>query len=141
MPSERKYPLAKTSWRVRPSALVTIVTDDSRRIATFPLQFITDGGINTWRYVIEVVEMLVDHDPQLPSLISDANGVAMLPHNAPTAGEFVYTQPGQASRVAVLICQVEHFRSNSQEGLNISSESLPRTSKGAQPGQDRPGPM
>lgn len=98
MSSERQYPLAAVSWTaLKPMQALSITTDDDRLIAYFPIKFIREGDVNTWRYVIQVVEMLVDRDPQFSSVIVDTEGTAMIFEEAPVPGTFMYRQPGETS--------------------------------------------
>lgn len=96
MPSERLYPLSTVSWGARrASEIIHISTPDDRVIGRFPVQFVFEGGDNTWGFIIHVIQILIDYDAQFPSVILDANGSPVDNQSAPTQGRFVYEQPGQ----------------------------------------------
>jgi hypothetical protein len=93
MPS-LKYPLATRSWAQEDPSSIELRLPSGKIIASFPIAFVRDGGSNTWEFVLSVVDLLVERDPELPSIITDLDGAAVTLHDAPSAGSFLYRQLG-----------------------------------------------
>ena len=62
--------------------------------AKIPIEFVRKSGMNTWEFVSEIVEMLVDSTPGCPSVIKSASGAVVLPDAAPVEGHYLYLQQG-----------------------------------------------
>jgi hypothetical protein len=89
-----QYELASSSWAVRDT--IDIVSVQNTLIATFPLEFVQRGGDNSWRYVLGVIEQLVDTVPDHACVIRDQNGTHVDLAEAPWSGEFVFAQIGES---------------------------------------------
>jgi hypothetical protein len=86
------YELAVDSWADTDS--IEILSSTDSRIASFPLAFIQRGGNNTWQYVLDVVNQLVDLVPDRPGVITDAGDVPVNLADAPLSGLYRYQQLG-----------------------------------------------
>jgi hypothetical protein len=86
------YTTASGVWR--PGGVIKIASLLDTPIASFPLDFVKDGGDNTWRYILLVVALLVDVDPEHPGHIEDPTGNVVILEQAPTSGIFIYVEQG-----------------------------------------------
>nr|ODN73617.1 hypothetical protein L203_06670 [Cryptococcus depauperatus CBS 7841] len=93
----KDYPLATSLWTN--SSSVVIRSDYDTRIAVFPLDFIRQGGDNTWSYVLYVVRQLVVLEPDQLGQLQDENGAALDLNEAPKAGTFRFHIEGSQSDV------------------------------------------
>nr|ODN89885.1 hypothetical protein L204_06162 [Cryptococcus depauperatus CBS 7855] len=93
----KDYPLAISFWK--DSSLVEINSDHGTFIAAFPLDFIRQGGDNTWSYVLFVVRQLVVLEPDQLGQLQDENGVELDLNEAPKAGTFCFHVEGSQSDV------------------------------------------
>jgi hypothetical protein len=93
--SDVQYELAASSWGGRDT--IDIISIQNTIIASFHLEFVQRGGDNTWRYVLSVVERLVEPVPGHPSVLRDQDGVEVDLDNAPSSGEFVFARNGEPS--------------------------------------------
>lgn len=84
------YELAVDTWTNTDS--IEITSTSNSRIASFPLSFIQTGGDNTWRYVLKVVDQLVEKDSDQLGVIIDTHGVAVNLDDAPSSGLYYYEQ-------------------------------------------------
>jgi hypothetical protein len=96
--SDATYERAIARWRR--AGHVTIRSINDCEIAVFPLKFVATGGDNTWRYVLSVVEQLVEPVPEHPGMIF-TNGPT--PERVdldgpPHEGVFLYKQLGALLR-------------------------------------------
>jgi hypothetical protein len=91
------YELAVDSWVDTKSIDILSLSDS--RIATFPLAFVQRGGDNSWQYVLNVVQQLVDQIPDRPGIITDADGVPLNLADAPSSGLYRYMQPGASIEI------------------------------------------
>ncbi|RSH89906.1 hypothetical protein EHS25_001892 [Saitozyma podzolica] len=96
--SNVQYELAASSWGVGDT--IDIVSVQNTLIASFPLEFVQRGGDNSWRYVLGVLEQLVDIVPGYASIIRDQSGADVDLEEAPWSGEFVFAQNGIFAEVA-----------------------------------------
>ena len=62
--------------------------------ATFPPPFLRDNGINTWEYVLNVANMLVNQDSDQSGSIQYASGEEVDLAAAPSSGHYVYRLTG-----------------------------------------------
>lgn len=62
--------------------------------AKVPLEFVRKGGLDTWDFVLDIVNMLVDPIPNCPGMIKTANGVAVDLTANPLEGHYIYVQTG-----------------------------------------------
>jgi hypothetical protein len=67
---------------------------DGSTIALFPVPFVETGGDNTWQYVLDVVNQLVEPAPQHPGAIKNAAGEVLNPDAAPSSGTYLFEQQG-----------------------------------------------
>jgi hypothetical protein len=65
--SDATYERAIARWRRAGHIAIRSIND--YEIAVFPLKFVATGGDNTWRYVLSVVEQLVETVPEHPGMI------------------------------------------------------------------------
>ncbi|ADV20659.1 Hypothetical Protein CGB_B9770C [Cryptococcus gattii WM276] len=72
------YPLALDLWDY--SSSIVIRSTKGTRIATFPLDFISRGGDNSWSYVLR------------GGIIKDEYGRVLDPNDCPSAGVFFFSQ-------------------------------------------------
>lgn len=98
MPSvTQTYPLAVHSWRSTRGPLLIRHANTSSLIATFPVEFVEQGGDNSWRYVIGVVEQLIDGPPSTRrGTLKDASGWAVQAENPVDSGVFWYDIAGES---------------------------------------------
>ncbi|KIR31328.1 hypothetical protein L804_06632 [Cryptococcus deuterogattii 2001/935-1] len=93
MASERTYQLAVHAWNTYHDT-VAIQSNTGVAIAFFPVPFIRNGGDNTWRYVLQVVNQLVEsHAPHI-GVIKNLEGEVLDSEAAPLSGTYVYEQTG-----------------------------------------------
>ncbi|RSH82996.1 hypothetical protein EHS25_005706 [Saitozyma podzolica] len=88
----RTYSLAVQSWSDQPITIRCFRTDE--RIASFPLEFVRRGGNNTWQYVMDVVNQLVEQAAGGRPVIRTSSGEEVSLTDAPTSGVFKYEQVG-----------------------------------------------
>ena len=62
--------------------------------ATFPLPFLRDNGINTWVYVLNVANMLVNQNSEQSGVIQHPSGEEAHLEEAPSPGHYVYRLAG-----------------------------------------------
>ena len=74
--------------RIHDSSLNGIV------FAKVPVEFIRKGGLDSWDFVLDIVNMLVDPTPNCPGMIKTASGVAIDLTARPTEGHYIYVQTG-----------------------------------------------
>jgi hypothetical protein len=121
------YPLAQYSWD-DPSVLYVFSRPPARQlIATFPISFIQKGGDNTWSYVLDVVNQLVQDQNQ--GIIKSENDVQVELDDEPVAGTFWF-EPVDGDSVISFSRGPEYFRrlvSPAPEG-SISTRSDSRRS-------------
>lgn len=84
------YELAVDTWTDTDS--IEITSASNLRIASFPLSFVQTGGDNTWRYVLKVVDQLVEKGSDQLGVIIDTHGVAVSLDDAPSSGLYHYEQ-------------------------------------------------
>ncbi|WVO21738.1 uncharacterized protein IAS62_003050 [Cryptococcus decagattii] len=85
----KTYPLALDLWDAGSS--VVIRSTNGTRIASFPLDFISRGGDNTWSYVLYVIDQLIISESGRGRIIKDKHGRVLDPNESPSAGEFVFS--------------------------------------------------
>lgn len=93
---ERTYQLAVHAWNTYHDA-ITIRSIDGSTIALFPVPFIRTGGNNTWRFVLEVVNQLIDPDPRHPGVLKDDAGGVLDLEAAPLSGVYLYARQGSSA--------------------------------------------
>ena len=62
--------------------------------ATIPLSFLSSNGVNTWKYVLNLANMLVDRVPNCPGAIETFGGDVVSLEAAPAAGDYVFKHSG-----------------------------------------------
>ncbi|KAL0240172.1 hypothetical protein I308_106720 [Cryptococcus tetragattii IND107] len=93
MASERTYQLAVHAWNTYHDT-VAIQSNTGLAIAFFPVPFIRNRGDNTWRYVLQVVNQLVEsHAPHI-GVIKNLEGEVLDSEAAPLSGTYLYEQTG-----------------------------------------------
>ena len=88
------YNLATHYWGSDSITLRASSTGDI--FATIPMEFLRHSGTNTWSYVSQLANMLVNTDVNVFGVIQMTDGEALDYSSEPCAGEFVYTYPGQS---------------------------------------------
>ncbi|WP_348253320.1 hypothetical protein, partial [Salmonella enterica] len=78
-----RYQLASDFWDC-PCVTIRIARSDDR-IATFPIDFLRQGGDNTWNYIYTVVAELVCRHPTSQGQIVDDKGTEVDPDGSPLA--------------------------------------------------------
>ena len=58
--------------------------------ATIPLNFLHGNSINTWEYILDLAQMLVDPVEDCPGAIETLAGEAVTLAAAPSAGHYVF---------------------------------------------------
>ena len=84
------YTKATSAWPR--GDILQIVSAADTVIASFPIQFVRQGGDNTWRYIAFVVSLLVIVDPAHPCVIVDAAFHPVALDEQPDAGVFRYVE-------------------------------------------------
>jgi hypothetical protein len=91
----KSYPLALDLWDDTSAIIIRSIS--GTRIATFPLEFVQRGGDNTWGFVLQVVQELVESDTGSLGVLKDTDGMSLDPSEAPWAGTFRFENIGQCS--------------------------------------------
>ena len=60
--------------------------------ATIPVNFLRGNGVNTWDYILDLANMLVEPDPNGPGTIETSSGSTVSFVAAPSPGDYVYKQ-------------------------------------------------
>lgn len=97
----KTYPLALDLWDAGSS--VVIRSTNGTRIASFPLDFISRGGDNTWSYVLYVIDQLIISESGRGRIIKDEHGRVLDPNESPSAGEFVFSIEGKLPTINATI--------------------------------------
>ncbi len=87
------YNLASHYWEGETISLHASQVDGDI-FATFPIPFIRSNGTNTWDYVMDVANMLVDRKVGQPSIILNTDGKEVDLAAAPRSGHYIYMQQG-----------------------------------------------
>jgi hypothetical protein len=89
------YTTASGVWRR--GGVIKIFSKLDTLIANFPLDFVKHSGDNTWRYILLVVNMIVEVDAIHPGHIEDRDGRSVGLELAPEAGAYYYMELGKVS--------------------------------------------
>lgn len=87
------YDLAIHSWRDPDNIIVQ--SFNGTRIASFPLGFVRRGGDSTWRYILDVLCVLVEHQGSHSPVLTDEHGEPLDLDSGVIAGVFIYGQLGK----------------------------------------------
>jgi hypothetical protein len=87
---EVHYELAIRRWRR--GGNIEILSIHDTQIAVFPLEFVAKGEDNTWQFVLDVVQQLVEPLPDHPATIFTDDGEPVNLVESPSAGIFRYKQ-------------------------------------------------
>ena len=82
------YTTATTAWPRGEILQITSAVDTV--IASFPIQFVRQGGSDTWEYIAFVLSLLVVEEPDNPRAIVDADFNPVPLDAQPVAGVFRY---------------------------------------------------
>jgi hypothetical protein len=82
------YERAVDSWGSYES--VVLRSRDGTIVASFPLPFIQRGGNNTWGYILDVVDRLVNTDPNHPWAVRDHEDQVVDPTQPPRGGLYLF---------------------------------------------------
>jgi hypothetical protein len=91
------YKLAIDGWPESERIVIRNGTTSPSVIASFPLDFVRRGGDNTWQYILDMVENVVDPEPGHPATIRDSTGLPVNPDAPPISGEFWFEHSGEYS--------------------------------------------
>lgn len=69
-------------------------TLDGLVFAKIPLEFVRKGGLDTWGFVLDLVNMLVDPVPHAGGMLRHADGEMVDLSGSPSEGHYVYVQDG-----------------------------------------------
>ena len=94
----KSYALAADFWE---GQLIIIRSAEGTRIATFPLEFVQQGGVNNWAFVLRVIDDLVEIPPGVPTSLEDENGRLLVPEHAVWSGTFRFQRAGESSVVQI----------------------------------------
>jgi hypothetical protein len=104
MGEEVSYELATARWRR--TATVQIISVLDTEIGDFPLSFLSSCGDNTWQYILDTVQQLVDAAPDHPGNIfqtsedgQEVDEVPVAAGETPVAGDFRFRQLGTSSNL------------------------------------------
>lgn len=86
------YTTGSGVWRR--GGVIKVLSILETNIASFPLDFVREGGDNTWRYILLVINLLVEGDPDHPGHIDNQDGTAVDLDQAPSSGIFRYVEQG-----------------------------------------------
>ena len=103
----KQYILAVRSWPKGARVIITSVSGTT--IAQIPISFLRSCGHNTWRYVLDVVTLLVEQDDDHLGHIYDSEGQAIDIDGVPVGGTFRYLQQGVCPAAATLERILKHF--------------------------------
>lgn len=84
----KTYPLALDLWDSGSSVIIRSAI--GTRIASFPLNFISRGGDNSWSYVLYVIGQLIIPESSRTGIIKDEHGRVLDPNERPSAGVFFF---------------------------------------------------
>lgn len=70
-------------------------TLDGLIFAKIPLDFVRKGGLDTWEFVLDLVNMLVDPAPHAGVILKDSDGVSVDLSDSPTEGHYIYVHDGK----------------------------------------------
>ena len=87
------YPLAIEYWNG--SGSIDVYDISKQLVATFPSEFLTQGGVNTWQYISSIILFCVREEG---SLQSEA-GMSAHASGLPLPGRYIYTRTGKPSCV------------------------------------------
>jgi hypothetical protein len=87
------YDLATEYWGDQ--SVITIVAEDGASIGFLPLSFVQSGGVNTWRYVLDVVHNLVASN--IRGFIQSSGGISVALDSEPQAGIYTFRPNGERS--------------------------------------------
>lgn len=85
------YDLATEYWGDQ--SVITIVAEDGASIGFLPLSFVQSGGVNTWRYVLDVVHNLVASN--IRGFIQSSGGISVALDSEPQAGTYTFRLNGE----------------------------------------------
>ena len=104
---DKQFILAVRSWPR--GARVIIKSVSGTTIAQIPISFLRSCGHNTWLYVLDVVNLLVEQDVDHPGHVYDSEVQAVDIDSVPVGGTFRYLQQGVCPASATLVRILEHF--------------------------------
>ena len=67
--------------------------------ATIPLNFLRGNSLNTWEYILDLANMLVDPVPDCPGAIETCVGEAVTLAEAPSAGHYIFKHYSASPRI------------------------------------------
>lgn len=89
------YKLAIEGWAESERIVIRNRMTSPSVIASFPLDFVWAGGDNTWQYILDMVENVVDPEPGHPGIITDSAGLEVDLEASPTCGDFWFKHSGE----------------------------------------------
>jgi hypothetical protein len=93
---QQTYLLTVHSWKTSSEPILIRCSRTEELIASFPLEFVQRSGDDSWQYVLDVVNQLVELSPGHPPTIRDSAGVPVQMAEHVSGGIYWYEQAGQS---------------------------------------------
>lgn len=77
-----EYQLAQETWKDR--EVISIYDDTGRFLAEFPISFVRQGGVGTWRYILKVLALILE----------SVSGGTLIAHDGRVMEEHAAIEPG-----------------------------------------------
>lgn len=90
----KTYPLAVNSWRAGRDAVVVFCRISHQLIGSFPLEFVRQSGVDSWQYVLDAIDIMVEPSPGHTSSLWTVAGVMLDLTQTVDCGEFFFEQLG-----------------------------------------------
>lgn len=101
MSHQQRYPLAVHSWNPGSVPLLVRCQRTNELVASFPLEFVKRSGNDSWRYILDVVNQLVEPSPGHKPIIRDGAGVAVELSMSTAEGVYWFEQSGSSNGVTM----------------------------------------
>ena len=93
----KTYPLTVNSWRAGRDAVVVFCRISHQLIGSFPLEFVRQSGVDSWQYVLDAIDIMVEPSPGHTSTLWTVAGVMLDLTQTVDCGEFFFEQLGDSS--------------------------------------------
>ena len=95
MPSDNvTYTTTSGASKWRRTGDVVIVSVHDTHIGSFPMSFLRTCGDNTWQYILHVIHLVIEVDPDHPGKIVDNHGEDVRLAEVPAHGSYIYLEQG-----------------------------------------------
>ena len=91
---QKQYPTADHFWKS--SQLIVILSPSGQPIGRLPVQFVRDGGDNTWHYVLDIVSMVLENGSG--GHLESKEGKPVEASAAPEAGTYTFRPDSEFER-------------------------------------------